>query len=92
MSFIQSPDVFPVNGSVNPVTLNVPPVLFVNVAVPAEYVPPVTNVFVSVSPDVPTTTNPFESIPKLLIGVPRPKLFILRYGTYTVSSVVPVKF
>ena len=33
--------VFPV---VNPVTLNVPPVLFVKIAVPFEYVPPVTKV------------------------------------------------
>jgi len=31
---------------VNPVTLKVSPLLFVNVAVPAEYVPPVTNVSV----------------------------------------------
>ena len=70
-----------VSVDVNPVTSNVPPLLFVNVAVPAEYVQPVTKVLVSVSPVVPTTTNPFESIPKLLTGDPTPKLFIFKNGT-----------
>jgi hypothetical protein len=31
-------------NALNPITLNVPPVLFLNVAVPSVYVPPVTNV------------------------------------------------
>jgi hypothetical protein len=34
-------------NALNPDTLNVPPVLFVNVAVPAEYVPPLTNISVN---------------------------------------------
>ena len=42
VKFVGPDTVPPVNGVIIPVTSNVPPVLFVNVAVPAEYVPPVT--------------------------------------------------
>ena len=43
------------------------PLFFSNIKSLVDNVPPVTNVFVSVSPVVPTTTLPIESIPKLFI-------------------------
>ena len=44
MNIVAPETVPPVNGVVNPVTLNVPPVLFVKVAILFEYVPPVTKI------------------------------------------------
>ena len=65
-SVIQSPDVLPVNVLVNPDTLTKLPSFLNNdnVFVVSLKVPAITNVLVSVSPVAPTTTKPFESIPK----------------------------
>ena len=43
-------------------------------------------------PVLPTTTLPLASIPKLLTDAPPPNVPMLRFGTYTVSSFVPVIF
>ena len=74
------PTVFPFNDHplavlpvLNPVILNVPPVLFLNVVVPLAYVPPVTYISVPVKPLVIEVTVlslilPFESLTSILVN------------------------
>ena len=92
----KSPLTVDVDPVVNPVTLNVPPVLLVNVVVPAEYVPPVTLMsngkFKYVVADIVFAVNPLKNlVPPVTVPPLNGKKFPLTVDVDPVVNPVTLK-